>query len=1485
MIFKFNKILILIILVSVSLSTVTAADNANETLDISPEDTLSASYTLTSDNYGNYFSSDGKLIESSVNEGDTLTLNGSFTEKNFIITKKLNIIGNSATVYDGTFTIANTASGSVLSNLKIINNGDNLKGIFINGASNCTINANTINNTGISSYPICLNPSSTFNNITNNILETNGATYGHGTRSTSVIVLGGADNNYIANNNIHVADANAIYLSSYGNGGDFKGGASNNNIIFKNNITYTVATTSWAYGVQLMGANNTVDSNIIKGAYRGISSSAAEANKAINNILEISGYDFSTGQPTGGDCGIALSSQSFIKNNTISGLFSSSGITAGDGSTIENNTIIAENGYGVNAAGSNIRVENNIITTNTGAGVYQQGNPSGIIVNNNTIVSNSGAGVLLVKSSRSKFPSNITVTNNKITTSNQYMINAADASADSYAIENNTGTGKILTPSGEVDPSIPEYNFNGTVHNITPDNYHSYIDMEGNFENEIIKDGDILNFTGQFNNKEILVTSSVKITGSNPVFTNTTFITTSDSVCFENITIINNNASKFNQWGIFITDTKNVKVLNSSITVYDSKAAYAVYIYQSSNIILDSNTLYSDGDSLTYTVLGYGAENCEIKNNKILTVGTGETYAYSDSTDINPNVTTSQCLGDILKEHCLDGTNIIPEIYRTYAILMIKSSDNIIDSNNVSVTSKITQSNINNSTNSLVGIDLYYDCDNNTISNNKINVTGKDNYLYGAGALAQSTGQYSTTTAINNTFKSNEIIVQGDNVAEGLIFGQSCENTSILDNNIMVNSKRIAYGITLESSDKSNIKNNNITLNAGIGYGIELYSTNTNTIDNNQINGTGSIISAIAGINTNNNTITSNRITSKGNATSTDYQIHDTVNAPNSGIYLDGNSRENTINSNEIITMKGYPVDLTSNAKNNTITENYLNGEKGTGDNGVNNKENNTVTDNYANIMNIKTFNSIESTYLGNAIITLTADTNANGAKVEFKINGQSIGNTTLSNGKATLTYQLNQSYPVGTYNITATLKKEYFKTETVNTNLIIQKTDITITVENLTAKDGYTYPFKAAVKNTNKIPVPEAEVKFYRNNTFIGQSLTDENGIATLITKIPTGLKGTYQITAQVSNTSNYIENKGEGTLTISENAKLAAQIIVENLTKYVNDGTILKATLKDMDGNIIPEQIIEYTVNNVPYKRTTNNNGEISINIKLSAGNYTIPLKFNGTEKYMASENNAYVTIKPALSTENIIKMFRNDTQFIVQLLQDNNPIANEKISFNINGQFYNRTTNSTGHAKLNINLLPGNYTVTSQRLLTGETTSNTVTVNSLIEENYDLTKYYKNASRYSVKIIGKDGKVAGAGVEVKFNINGVFYTHTTNENGIASLAINLLEGGYIITAECQECLVSNKIKVLPTLSASDLTKQYATQSQFKAHVLDGQGNILSGATVVFNINGVFYNRTSDANGDAKLNINLPAGEYIITSSYNGASIGNKVTVLNGG
>ena len=37
----------------------------------------------------------------------------------------------------------------------------------------------------------------------------------------------------------------------------------------------------------------------------------------------------------------------------------------------------------------------------------------------------------------------------------------------------------------------------------------------------------------------------------------------------------------------------------------------------------------------------------------------------------------------------------------------------------------------------------------------------------------------------------------------------------------------------------------------------------------------------------------------------------------------------------------------------------------------------------------------------------------------------------------------------------------------------------------------------------------------------------------------------------------------------------------------------------------------------------------------------------------------------------------------------------------------------------------------------------------------------------------------------------------------------------------------------------------------------------------------------KVTDVNGDAKLNIRLMAGEYIITSMYNGYATSNKVTV----
>ena len=69
----------------------------------------------------------------------------------------------------------------------------------------------------------------------------------------------------------------------------------------------------------------------------------------------------------------------------------------------------------------------------------------------------------------------------------------------------------------------------------------------------------------------------------------------------------------------------------------------------------------------------------------------------------------------------------------------------------------------------------------------------------------------------------------------------------------------------------------------------------------------------------------------------------------------------------------------------------------------------------------------------------------------------------------------------------------------------------------------------------------------------------------------------------------------------------------------------------------------------------------------------------------------------------------------------------------------------------------------------------------------------------------------------------------------------------------------LKKEDITVLPTLGATDLEMTYKDSSIFNVTVLDSQGNPLADAVVTFNINGVFYNCTSDSDGIARLNINL--------------------------
>ena len=353
------------------------------------------------------------------------------------------------------------------------------------------------------------------------------------------------------------------------------------------------------------------------------------------------------------------------------------------------------------------------------------------------------------------------------------------------------------------------------------------------------------------------------------------------------------------------------------------------------------------------------------------------------------------------------------------------------------------------------------------------------------------------------------------------------------------------------------------------------------------------------------------------------------------------------------------------------------------------------------------------------------------------------------------------------------------------------------------------------------------------------------------------------------------FISNSQEFSIS-NDNIKLETN----DLDMYYHDGSKFIMNLTN-NNQAIANATININLNGINYTRVTDEEGLASITINLDSGAYAINCSYVD-ENNLTYASDAVIVIKATVDASNLTKIYRNDSQFYAIFTDfTGHHLANINVTFNINGVFYNRTTNSVGVARLNINLEQGNYTITSINPLTGENAANLVCVLPSITQNKDVVKYYRNATQYVVCIVDGEGNPV-SGENVTFNINGVFYSRASNSTGHIKLNINLQPGYYTITAEYNGCRVSNNIEVLPVLSADNLTKSYGSSDPFKCSLVDGVGNPLAGENITFNINGIFYDRITDDGGIAKLNINLQSGEYLITSSYNQSNIANRVTVI---
>ena len=903
-------------------------------------------HTITEANYSSYFDSDGNLINSLVKTNDTINLSGNFSNKKFIINIPLtitstenNAILKNSPIYYYNVSNENFAYDAIVSNLKIESNIPDISAVWVIGSKNIRILNNDIFTTGHNGYPISLD-GFTYNCIVeNNIIKTvvpvntaidsslvNPDEENSGDNSSwqhSGISLRDAHGNSIVNNDITVENSYGVYLC-YGTS------TSSNNIIANNTIRATSETPSfWSYGVYITGNYNHIENNTIIRMYRGIHSSYAHNYIVGNKIYDINGLDENNG--IGGDYGIYGGNDTLIANNSIYNAdVIGAGILVGSNSDVYGNYIqINSSRDGIKIGdvegGHNSRVHNNTIDFLSGAGISIKGAPQDTEVYDNIVnsLSNIGAnqgsglgiGILSIYQSRSSRPYNISIYNNTIYTSNDYAINIAQSSTESWVCENNQIGGRFIIYPIAIDYS-PDWG-TGTTYQVTEENYNTYFDLNGKLT-DIVYDGDVLVFSGNFSPKgKIVLNKIVSLIGNNAFLRDTTIFVNTSNCMVKDFNIINNGTddSNCNLWGIYVFEADNEVITGNNITIWDKNTSYGIYLCDSYNNTVANNSIKCQGDNLVFALLTYETYDTLFENNTILAIGTSELYPYYETI-------------------CIDGVRSISELSKTYGVILDFSSDNQFIHNDIEVTSTVEgfQVPYNPSVNILIGLYIYYESNRNNISENNVYIHGHDPFLYGMGSSGDDTSK-SVTYACENIFAKNNITIDADYFAMGMILRHNSKDTVVEDNQFNLYSNNYTYGLTLEISQGAKVKDNtlNLTGRAGI-YAVELYSSWSNDISYNQIYANGSF-SEVGLYGSSGNNITHNTIHSFGDGINDPAQgpeHPDSVTLINTGILLEKGSNGNIISDNTIITDGDNAITIDGSV-GNTIANNHLSSSKGGG--------------------------------------------------------------------------------------------------------------------------------------------------------------------------------------------------------------------------------------------------------------------------------------------------------------------------------------------------------------------------------------------------------------------------------------------------------------------------------------------------------------------------------------------------------------------------
>ena len=311
------------------------------------------------------------------------------------------------------------------------------------------------------------------------------------------------------------------------------------------------------------------------------------------------------------------------------------------------------------------------------------------------------------------------------------------------------------------------------------------------------------------------------------------------------------------------------------------------------------------------------------------------------------------------------------------------------------------------------------------------------------------------------------------------------------------------------------------------------------------------------------------------------------------------------------------------------------------------------------------------------------------------------------------------------------------------------------------------------------------------------------------------------------------------------------------EDLTVYYGSPVVYKVRVLDDHGDNALKVPVAFKIGGETYVSLTDDEGYVSLALNLPLGVYEI------SSEYMGYSVRNTLTVKSTVELSDI-DVFTYNSTFSARFLDNSGNSLSGVADIVIDGVKYEVLV-CDGVGCVDVFLNPGSYLVDVSNPVTGEVKNQTVSVFERILENKDLIVYYGSPVVYKVRVLGDHGENA-ANVPVVFDIGGQTYVSLTDDEGHASIALNLPLGVHEIACAYKGYSVRNNLTVRSSIELSDIDV-FTYGSTFKARFLDKSGNNLSGK-VLIRLGGNYYDvLVSDGIGRADVLLN--PGSYLVQVS----------------